>query len=304
MGLTNIKAPNGLSINGNAIREDIITTGKVFYVNSVTGSDGNKGDNPTKPLATIDKAIGLCTADKGDVIYVLPGHAETIASATSLVPDVDGISIIGLGNGTNAPQLTFSATASSIDISGAGTLIRNVHFIAGISAVVVGINVDADYVTLDNCKFTYGATAFDFVDFVDVDAVDFCTIVSCEFDAENATAGSNAAIRLDDTNNTRIVGNYFNGDFAEAAILGEGAAGASLLIKDNVIYNDDTGAASNGIDLNVAFTGLIIKNMVGSLYATAIDTLIDPGSCLNFENYACNAIDEMAAILPGTTSST
>jgi len=306
MGLTNIKAPHGLAVNGNAIREDVITTGSVFYVNSVIGSDGYKGTSPKQPVATIDKAINLCnaTAVKGDVIYVMPGHVETIASATTLVPDVAGISIIGLGNGTSAPQLTFSTTASSIDISGAGTTLRNLHFIAGISAVVVGVNVDADYVTIDNCKFTFGATAFDFITHVDIDAVDYATVSNCEFDAENATAGAAEAIRIDDSHNTRIVGNYINGDFSDAAIIGEGALSKSLLIKDNVIYNDDTGAASNGIDLNVACTGVIIKNMVGSLYATAIDTLIDPGSCLNFENYSCNAVDEMAAILPGVTSST
>ena len=57
---------------------DLFTTGKVFYVNSVTGSNGNKGDDPAFPFASIDAAVGACTADKGDIIVVMPKHLETV----------------------------------------------------------------------------------------------------------------------------------------------------------------------------------------------------------------------------------
>ena len=48
----------------------------------------------------------------------------------------------------------------------------------------------------------------------------------------------------------------------------------------------------NGIDLTAATTGVIAYNRIATLYATNCDTIIDPGSCLMFENYICNAIDE------------
>ena len=88
--------------------------GSVFFVGSaVTGATdaAGYGDNPEKPFATLDYAIGQCTANKGDVIYVLPGHTET---TTAIAADVAGIRIIGLGRGGNKPTLT--ATTASTDL--------------------------------------------------------------------------------------------------------------------------------------------------------------------------------------------
>src|SRR5512138_1472506 len=78
--------------------------GAVFFVHSGTGTDGaGYGKNPDSPVATLDYAIGLCTASKGDVIYVLPGHAENLTTATSLTMDVAGVKVIGLGWGPLRP---------------------------------------------------------------------------------------------------------------------------------------------------------------------------------------------------------
>jgi hypothetical protein len=273
-----------------------MTTGTVFFVDSVTGLSGNSGLDPLHPLATIDQAINKCTANKGDVIYCMPNHAETLGdNATSLVPDIAGISVIGLGHGSDMPEITFSGTSSSINIQAANITFRNLRFIAGISAVAVGVDVSADHFTIEDCMFDFSTTAFDFVIHIQVDAVDYATIKNNRIIAENATEGSNEAIRLDDTHHTRIEGNYITGDFARAAIIGEGALGVSLLIADNYIYNDDTAAASNGIDLNVAFTGMICDNTIFTKYATALATIIDPGLCGMSQNFLVNK-DEQYAI--------
>src|SRR5680860_1259199 len=95
---------NGVTIRGLPVQ--VVHPGKAFYVNKSggtlaygqqsTGSNSNKGTLQA-PFATIDKAINSCVASRGDVIYVLPGHAETVADATTLVPDVAGVAIVGLG---------------------------------------------------------------------------------------------------------------------------------------------------------------------------------------------------------------
>jgi hypothetical protein len=95
--------------------------GKVFWVNGTTvlapgavgGSNGNDGSY-RRPFATIDYAVGKCTANRGDIIMVMPGHSETISSATSLVFDVAGVAVIGLGTGSLRPDLNFSNTAGSV----------------------------------------------------------------------------------------------------------------------------------------------------------------------------------------------
>ena len=89
-------------------------TGERFFVHSGTGTNSvGGGQNPDAPLATIDYAVALCTADKGDVIYVMPGHAEVVSAAAGLDLDVSGITIIGLGSGANTPTVTFDSAPSS-----------------------------------------------------------------------------------------------------------------------------------------------------------------------------------------------
>jgi hypothetical protein len=101
----------------------LVTHGTVRYVDSVNGNAGNSGLAPDQALVTIDAAINASSA--GDTIIVLEGHVETLADATSLVPDVAGLTIIGLGRGARRPTLTLSATGSNIPISGANVLLQN-----------------------------------------------------------------------------------------------------------------------------------------------------------------------------------
>src|SRR3970282_1408970 len=100
-----------------------LTTGEVFYVNSGTGgvapggiggSNANSGKSPQEPFATIDYAIGRCTASRGDIIYVLPGHLELLTTAGQIALDVAGVSVIGLGMGLNRPRLQYDAAAGSV----------------------------------------------------------------------------------------------------------------------------------------------------------------------------------------------
>ena len=53
MSLTNF--PNGITSFGVPMMGGMIpsTTGKYYFVNSVTGSNGNEGTDPSAPLATI-----------------------------------------------------------------------------------------------------------------------------------------------------------------------------------------------------------------------------------------------------------
>ena len=282
---------NGVPI---AIGDDY-SSGKVLWASS-DGLAGNSGKDPEHPISTIDGAINkfeTADANSGCRIFVMEGHAETLSAATSLVPDVAGLQIIGLGHGADAPDLTFSATTSTITVGAANVRLKNLNFIAGVSAVSVGVTCH-DYTIIEDCRFDFSTTAYDFVRMIDIDAHDYAQILNNRFIAENATAGSNEAIRLDDCHHVVIDGNYISGDFARAAIIGEGGLGKSLKITNNYIFNDDTGAASNGIDLNVAFTGIIDGNYIFSLYATACAAVIDPGSCGMGVNYISNKVDQYA----------
>lgn len=300
--------PNGVTIRNMPI--EVSHPGKVFWVgNNATLIQGERGASDTssnkgnflQPFATIDYAVSQCAANRGDIIIVRPNHVETISSATDLVLDVAGIAIVGLGSGNDRPELNFDNTAGSLEVDAANVTLHNFLLKADVSAVVVGINVDADHFTMSNCEMNFNATGDDFITMIDCDGADYFTIENCKLIAEEGAAGCAEAIRLDTANHVQIINNHITGDFTDGAIIGEGAAGIDLVIKDNIIYNADT-TAGFVIDLNVAFTGLLINNRMGTLFATAPETALDPGSLLACENYVCNAVDESGALVPVTVS--
>lgn len=120
------------------------TTGSVFFVQSghAAASDNNPGTDVDKPLATVDAAIGKCTANKGDVIVLMPGHAETV-TATSIALDVAGVTIIGVGNGSNRATFTFGAAAATITVSAADCKWSNCRFVANFADVAAAFTVGA-----------------------------------------------------------------------------------------------------------------------------------------------------------------
>lgn len=127
--------------------------GNQFYVDSATGSSANDGKTWDKALNTIANGLLKAQANNSDVIWVAPGHTETIASATSLAINKAGVSIIGLGFGAMRPTLTYSATASNIPISAASVHLENILCVAGIDSIVAGITVSAADVSLKNIEW-------------------------------------------------------------------------------------------------------------------------------------------------------
>jgi hypothetical protein len=277
------------------------TTGSYFYVHSGTGSNASGGgSSPSAPLATIDYAIGLCTANKGDVIVVMPGHAENIAAATTLALDVAGVQIVGVGRGRNRPVLTFTNTAGKIPITGASCRMSNLALIASVSAVVTGISVEADDVELDNLYMGFDETGDDFAIMVLVSAKDRLCVRDSMFVAEN-TAGCNAGIQFVDALDTQIVNNVFEGDYTTAVLNGVTTLSTGVFVVGNIMRNSDTTA---GVLLTTAAnsTGLAAYNSGGTLYSTNITAPWANTGLLSIQNFVVNVVTETAGITPATAS--
>lgn len=142
-----------------AIAREDLNPGSIFFVGStVTGASDASGYGltPETPVATLDYAIGLCTASKGDVIYLLPGHAET---TTAIALDVAGVKIVGLGTGRLRPALTATTAATDLlNVTAANCYIENVRFVGAASGVTALLDVAADDFTGVNLVFEHGAT--------------------------------------------------------------------------------------------------------------------------------------------------
>ena len=153
--------PDGVTIRGVPVH--VAHPGKVFYVNGSTtlmdgqgrgGSNGNKGTLQS-PFATIDYAIGRCTASRGDIIFVAPNHTETIISATTIAADVAGVAIVGLGSGTARPTLTYTtANTATINVTAANVSFKNILFVGNFLSIASAITIAAaPACTVEDCEF-------------------------------------------------------------------------------------------------------------------------------------------------------
>ena len=145
MGVTNV---DSLYASGPVYSQGApvipFTTGTVRFVSSThaNASDNHAGTEVSSPLATVDAAIGKCTASVGDVIVLMPGHAETV-TATSIALDVAGVTIVGLGQGLNRPTFTYGAAAATITVSAANCAWKGCHFIGNFDDVAAAFTIGA-----------------------------------------------------------------------------------------------------------------------------------------------------------------
>jgi hypothetical protein len=265
--------------------------GDQYWVDS-GGGGANETDAGTfsNPFLTLTYAISQCSADNGDVIFAKAGHAETITAA--IAANIAGVTIIGLGNGRNRPAFTLNFAGDGINVSADDVTLANLYFPAStIASVTSRINIGAGDCAIYGCEFLCG-----------VNDLETITIEA---------AGDRAEIAY---NVARVTA---NGPDAWVEI--EAAGVDHLHIHDN---EGDGGSDTNGWDVgfinsavahthcrihnnvnnfgpaiifSAAATGVISNNYMGE---GTLGSMLDPGSCMCFENYEADAIDESARLFP------
>ncbi len=138
---------NGVLIRGIPIVNTY--SGRIYWVSSTTGSNGNHGKTPQKPFATLNYAIGRCRANWGDIIFVMPAHVETLSLAGAIACNVAGISILGLGSGAARPTFTFSAVDATMLVSATSVTIENIVIRPSVNGVVNPIVISGSNCYLD-----------------------------------------------------------------------------------------------------------------------------------------------------------
>lgn len=289
------------------------TTGNIFYVDSGhnNASDNtSSGKTVNRPFATIDYAVGRCTANNGDIIYVMPGHSETKSATGALITfDVAGIQVIGLGHGDTRPKLTFDHTGADIDVTANDVLMENFHFLCSVGDQTHVFDVTAKRFTLKNCKVRDDAATDNFIDFID------CSSTT----ANNADGLTLIGLDVlsDDTGNDGLI--EANADLADLHIeqckIRMGVASEPVIgvatgkdIQDcyigfNTFYrlNTDTALLLNP-DTTDANSGIVEYNRFGHA-DTAAEIWIATGSKIRFfENRATAVDDSSGYALPAADS--
>ena len=301
--------PNGF-LSGVTIRGVPITqmhSGEVFWVNNSTtvlakgavgGSNGNKGTY-TQPFSTIDYAIGKCTASRGDIIAVMPGHAESVSAAGDITCDVAGVAIVGLGHGSARPIITFdTATTADIEIDAANVTISNIKFVCGIDSLAAPIDVDAAICTIANCSMFNNST-LNTIRWILGDAnADDLIVEDCRHYG-TGVAGDTAFITLNGSDSNIIRGCTSTGDFAAANVEVVTAKVTSCLITENHFEN------LNAVDVNIeayaASTGWISNNKLRIATDSQVTWINTGGEMSLFENYGVNN-DAETGLICGTVS--
>lgn len=236
-----------------------LTTGEIFFVCSVTGTDAaGYGQNPDAPCASIDYAIGLCAANKGDRIYVMPGHVETVAAAGGVAMDVAGIEIIGIGSGAARPKVNFTATGSTFAVSAANCSVRNILFTGGIDAVVSALVVSAADFALIGCEYrdvTGQCTAF----LLTTAAADRMLVDGLRYDGDTS-AGTAAAIAIVGGDRITIINSKFDGNFSVGVIDIRTTATTDIEVRDCTARTRNS-ADIFLIDTITGSTGMIGPNL-------------------------------------------
>lgn len=165
MGLTHF--PNGITSFGVPVVPGGIPFGKdskVYFVDPVEGSDGNKGTEKDRPLKTLSKAHDLATAGQNDVV-VLMSRTNSSSDTTdyqseTLVWSKDAVHLIGVNSGTNVAQRsriaqlsTATGVAPLVTISADNCVWANVHVFHGVAdATSIGaVNVTGERNHFVNC---------------------------------------------------------------------------------------------------------------------------------------------------------
>lgn len=249
--------------------------GKVFWVSNSTvmlpgqksGSDGNDGTF-NAPFATLDYAIGKCTASRGDIIMIKPGHAENVTAAAGIVVDVAGVAIVGLGTGSLRPRFTFTtADTADIDITAANCSFVNLEFRANFLDVAAGLDISGVAgLSFQDCYFTEAASNLNYIDVIDLaTGVSDISFVNCKWiggDAQN-----DAMIRGVAVDGFYMSNCYMASNIAQAAAVGlitTSGNATNVVIKDShfrsnvdgALFIDCNGAANSGLISNCYFSSI------------------------------------------------
>lgn len=289
--------------------------GQVLYVGNKTGTTRGDGSSPDYPCPALFGAGGALSklngkTNSGDVIYVLPGHAESVSAAdmASHTGAASGFSIVGMGTGTMRPTFTWTVAGSTWLLDTANVEIANCRlFLAGAHAAGSALTVAAPItVTGVGCRMVNNEIFWGF----DVDQIVGDGIIWNAADgtfagntaiALVAAVPSNSFLQLKAADRIKIIGNYIFGPTdgtTRGVVYGDTTASINIDVAGNYMHNI---LASSSIAFSplAGSTGVARNNMFG------VETGILPitASLLRWTENYCSDTDGQAGALVGTASS-
>lgn len=212
------------------------------------GIDENSREgSPTLIFPTMETALSAVNANKGDKIFIAPGHTETLSAANAIDNDVAGVEVIALGVGNNRATFTFTNTAAEFVIGASNLKFKNIIFVNDVDSLVEPIEFQANIDNVDfvGCSFRDATAAKQTLRwFQTADTNDRIRFIDCEHEGSD-TAGAVAWGTFIGGSKHAVIGLKSNGDFSAANIEIKTTLTSDLLIDRCTLEN------ANAVDVNI-----------------------------------------------------
>lgn len=256
------------------------------YVRSTGAQDGEDHFAASGLLvSTLQAGLARCRSGAGDIVYVLPGHTESISTADFFTNLVAGTQIIGTGRpgATNNPTFTWTAVGSTFLLDVADVALVGLNLVTGgADNVTAPITVSAAGCTIAGCHITAGtSSALESATVITLasGATD-CLVVGNRFTATGG-AVTTACVSIGAVARPTVVGNRFitTQSSATTGVIAITGAATDVDIGWNRMYN----AVEDGVGIrlaDVAATGIIYNNYFGGVDAGG--TVANALKCVSF----------------------
>lgn len=305
------------------IREIPIHTaypGRVFWVYNGSallasqrgGSNGNKGTFQS-PFSTVAYALTQCTAARGDMIMVKPGHTETISDATSFALSVSGVAIIGLGSGSLRPTFTLdTANTATIPVSAANCAVKNCIFKANFLSIAACFTVaTAANFAVEDCYFVDTSSILNFLNIVKTtgaaNTADGLTFSNNVVDNLGVTSNNTTILTANTIDRLTMKGNNLKWAVQNNTAIG-------VIVTSGILTNADIGfnkgyrpntTTAGGSFINVGgttSTGWVYNNYIQTLTTTTDLLFTTTVGLAAFDNKVTGAVGASGFLIPAADS--
>lgn len=160
--------PTGDALADEVSFMDVYAGGRIVYVSSTKPLAANTNAGTfVRPVSTLAQAMDMVSANNGDLIVLMPNHAETITGVAGLAFDVAGVTVLGMGTGKQRPRFLMDGGDSvTAAVTAADVRIINVEFAAGHADVTQCFDLQATGFTLERCVFTDNVSGENFLNII------------------------------------------------------------------------------------------------------------------------------------------
>ncbi|GAI31207.1 unnamed protein product, partial [marine sediment metagenome] len=220
----------------------------------------------------------------GDIIYVMPGHTETVSTDGGLTLDTAGVTVLGMGEGDARPLVTISTIkAAAMIISGAGVVFNNMRISIAIDQAADPIQISGAGCDFGFCEIIEAAEC-EALDLISVPATGTrCVLHDLKIQGRDTTDGDAlCAIHLTGCDDVEIYNIYaYAGDWSEAVIFNEGDQVLNINIHDCKLWTaNETDICIQGVAAATGFVGPNIYCALAENAANITDAV--KGAALNF----------------------